>query len=471
MLNEEQFLNALRFDKNSDVVLYRKLAERIETAIQRGDLRPGDKLPTQRRIAQHLDLNLSTVMQAFKTLRSKRLVTSRTGSGSFVAPAWVQGSDQDYPSAPQGPNVLDLTVNRPATQSFLDSLTPLLKRLPDDERYFSLQDYQLPNGALWARQAIADWLVSTRVLPDVDVSDLIITQGAQHALACVLQAITRPGDVVLADAITYQGVTALCHTLNLTIRGVEMDDQGMIPDSLDAACRKHNPQALILIPTLHNPTAITLSADRRRKLATIAARHNVTLIEDDVYRWLYDKDLTTLYALEPENTYYIGGFSKMVAPGLRIGFVLAPPGQANPVSTALRINTWCVSPLNMLIATKLLENGEFDVLLTKQLADIRQRQAVVKHHLGRFDIVTYPTSTHTWLKLPLPWTTSQFLAALRTQRVSVLGSDMFAVERQNVPHAIRLNIAAPRSHHDLDKALSRIAQALDAPDSYFPGAF
>jgi DNA-binding transcriptional MocR family regulator len=92
-----------------------------------------------------------------------------------------------------------------------------------------------------------------------DAGRVVIAHGAQSALGCVLGAIARAGDVVLADAITYQGVAALCRSLEIDLRPVAMDDEGLLPDALDAACAEHQPRALFVVPCLHSPTAITLS--------------------------------------------------------------------------------------------------------------------------------------------------------------------------------------------------------------------
>lgn len=226
-----------------------------------------------------------------------------------------------------------------------------------------------------------------------------------------------------------------------------------------------------MIPTMHNPTAITLSDARRQKICAIAMRHNVAIIEDDVYRTLHDEHLMPMYSFAPANTYYIGGFSKTVAPGLRIGFILTPAGMAAKVATAQRIDAWCPNPLSMLIMTRLLESGDIDAIMEHNKEELRHRQALVTRHLSGFDIATYPTSTHAWLRLPQPWTTSRFITTLRTQGISVLGSDMFATDASQAPQAIRLNVGAIRTHEDLNKALSTIARTLSSPDSYQPGAF
>jgi DNA-binding transcriptional MocR family regulator len=113
-----------------------------------------------------------------------------------------------------------------------------------------------------------------------------------------------------------------------------MDRGGMRPDALNAACERWRPRAVFLVPSLHNPTAITLAEERRQALVTILRRHNVLIIEDDVYRPLLDEELPSFASLEPELTIYISGLSKCVAPGLRLGFVVAPRALVGDVGGA-----------------------------------------------------------------------------------------------------------------------------------------
>lgn len=472
MAARDSLLTGFMLDKQAAKALYVALAEHIEKQITSGTVKAGMRLPSQREIARQLGLNLTTVTRAFKLLHDKQLITSRAGSGSVVMPA-PRGGDASasYSSAPQDSGVLDLTVNRPASNVFLETLTSLLPRLAEDDRFHSLQDYYPPEGAYWLRQAIAEWLLATGTVKHATPEHLIVTYGAQHALACVLRTLCSPADIVLADEITYQGVVTLCDSLGLPLQGVAMDQGGMIPAALDAACQAHRPKAIVLIPTLHNPTANTLSAERRMALADVARRHKVPIIEDDVYRSLHDDPGPSLTSMSPETNYYIGGFSKSVAPGLRIGFVLVPRGHAPQISAALRIDAWCVSPLNMLIAARLLESGALADIVDHQKAELSARQALLAEQLAEFTISAYPSSTHAWLSLPPPWTTKSFVSAARIRGVALLGSDMFSLKEEGREEAVRLNVGAPRSRKDLIRALRILRDILRSADGNLAGTF
>ncbi len=114
--------------------------------------------------------------------------------------------------------VVDLSINRPATDAYLDAFTALLPRLAKNRHYAAIQDYHPAEGPLWARSAVAEWLKP--VAGDGDPGRVVLTIGAQHALDCVLSAVAQKGDVILADEVTYQGINALCRSHGLDLRGL-----------------------------------------------------------------------------------------------------------------------------------------------------------------------------------------------------------------------------------------------------------
>ena len=444
------FLETLRLSADEQPI-YRKLVDAIAERIARGDLAAGERLPPQREIARSLGINVTTVTRALTALQQRGLVKGRPGRGTIVA-APDGGEEPGFRSAPADETgIIDLSVNRPATTAYPEALARILPRLPKDKRYPALQDYQAPEGPSWARAAAADWLAP--IVGGNDPGRIVVTEGAQHALACTLAAVTQPGELVVADAITYQGIKALCQSRGVELRGLPMDRDGMLPDAFERACGSMRPRAIFLVPSLHNPTTVTLSEERRHAIVRIARQHNVLIIEDDVYGPLLDQRPPSFAALEPELTIHIAGFSKCVAPGLRMGFVAAPRALVAQLAATLRIDCWCVSPLSALLGTLLLEEGLIAELVSQQREELRLRQALLTEVLGEFDVQTQPTSTHAWLHLPDPWRGHAFVRICQREGVRVLGGDAFAVGRHAAPDAVRINVAAARSRDDLRRAL------------------
>ncbi|HVT50780.1 MAG TPA: PLP-dependent aminotransferase family protein [Dongiaceae bacterium] len=459
-------LENLRLVEN-DQPLYRRLADAIADRIERGELSPGDRLPPQRDIAKALGINVTTVTRAFLELQQRGLVEARPGRGSTVASRAAEDVN-GFKSAPSDESgLIDLSVNRPPTTAYLDAVSALLPRLAKDRRYAALQDYHPPEGPAWAREAAAAWFAP--VAGGGDPSRIILTDGAQHGLACVLAAIAERGDIVVADSVTYQGINALCHSQGLELRGLPMDREGMRPEAFESACAQWRPKAVFLVPSLHNPTTVTLSEARRRAIVATARRHNVIIIEDDVYRPLLEESLPSFAGLEPELTFHIGALSKCVAPGLRLGFVIGPRALMSNVAASLRIDCWSISPLTALIGSTLLESGMAARIIATQREELRRRNLLLREAMGRFDIETHPTSTHAWLHLPEPWRGAGFARACRQRGVGVLSADAFAVGREPVPHAVRLNIGAARSRADLSRALEILADLMESGHLQIPG--
>ena len=447
--------------------LYQRLADAIAARIVSGELAKGDKLPPQRALARTFGINVTTVTRALSTLRMRGLLETRAGGGTLVA-SCDPGETRSFASSPsQELDIIDLSVNRPATPAYLDVLSLLLPHLARSPHFSTLQDYHPPEGPVWARVAIARWIAS--VAGDGDPGRVVVTAGAQHALDSVLKAIAGRGDVVLADEVTYQGIGALCRMHGLNLVGIGMDRAGMLPEALDLACMRFRPRAVFLVPTLHNPTTITLDEKRRRNLAAIARRHNVLIIEDDVYRPFYIDPPPSLASIEPELTVYVGGLSKCVAPGIRLGFVVAPRAIAGQISACLRINCWSISPLTALVATQIIESGDIDRIIAMQREELRLRQVILCELLSPLDVQTHPTSTHAWLRVPDPWRGASFARACMERGVAVLPGDAFAVGREPVQHGVRINVGAARSREDLRAALSMMARIFEAGHLQLPG--
>jgi DNA-binding transcriptional MocR family regulator len=235
----------------------------------------------------------------------------------------------------------------------------------------------------------------------------------------------------------------------------------MRPDAFEAACASFRPRAVFLIPSLHNPTTVVLSEERRLALSAVARRHNVLIIEDDVYRPLLEQAAPSFATLEPELTVYVSGLSKCIAPGLRFGLVIAPRAVLGNIAAALRIDCWSISPLTALVATNLLEDAAAARIIEVQREELRRRQAVLRDALAAYDVQSHETSPHAWLHLPEPWRSGAFARACRQRGVGVLPADAFAVGRETLVHAVRINLGAAPSLSDLRYALAVVAGLLN----------
>lgn len=455
----DQLLDDLKasaaLQRGNSETLYAQLADALAQAIESGKVQPGDRLPPHRDFASVLGLNITTVTRAMAVLQQKGLVQSRPGRGTQVSlPRHPAAQFQSAPS--NDPDIVDLSVNRPATTGFNRVLAALLPRLHTDPRFIDMKDYHPSEGPLWAREAAAQWLCHTGV--PAQASRMLIVEGAQHGIASTLRSLANAGDVVLADSVTYQGINALCRSLGLVLIGVDADARGMSPEALKNACDEYDPRLVFLVPSIQNPTAITLDLERREELAAVIRETNLLVIEDDVYRPLLDSSPPPFVSLLPDRTIYISALSKCIAPGLRMGFVLAPPHLVQDISTMQRIDCWSTSPLTSLIAAKLIEEGHAEQLVTEQKEELRERQSLLAKHLDGLQFQNSPTGTHAWLILPEPWIGSRFALLCQERGVILLAAGAFTLRSELSPQAVRINISAALSREHLVKALKVISQ-------------
>jgi DNA-binding transcriptional MocR family regulator len=186
----------------------------------------------------------------------------------------------------------------------------------------------------------------------------------------------------------------------------------------------------------------------------------VTIIEDDVYRPLAEDPPPSFIASDPDITIHVSGFSKCVAPGLRLGAVVAPPRLLGDIAAMLRINCWSTGALTNLVATRMIEDGSVDSVIAEQKAELRQRQAIIAEVMAGYELTASPTSTHAWLSLPEPWHGNAFARAAQRAGVGVLPGEAFAIGRDLVPHAVRINAGAARSREELRRALEILRDLL-----------
>ncbi|WP_321878326.1 aminotransferase-like domain-containing protein [Paraburkholderia bannensis] len=462
---------------------YRAIAYAYAQAINGGQMLPGEKLPAHRLLAKKLNVTTGTVSRAYTELERCGMVVARVGDGTYVAEPDADGARlpqrtrqapepggdaAGFPSAaatggppmPPAPGrPVDLGQNVPMPTDEAQLLTQTLRELAADERLAGeLLLYQPEGGRRSHREAGARWLA--RMGCTVAAERVLVTQGAQHGLACVLRAVLRPGDTIFAEALSYPGIVALARQLRLNLVGIEIDEEGIVPAALERACGLLAPRALFCVPTLHNPTTATLSEARRAAIADIAVRHNLVVIEDLVPAALLDAPPTPLAARLPEHGIVISSLSKAVAPGLRVGYVQAPQDWVGKILAVIRSDCWMTSPLSAEIAARWIVNGEVDRLVAQQRACVDVRQAIAAEVLSGWTYRTDPASPHLWLPLAEPWRAAEFAAALRQAGVLAKTADSFVIGRGSAPHAVRLSLGGARSHEALRDALEVLARTL-----------
>jgi DNA-binding transcriptional MocR family regulator len=343
-------------------------------------------------------------------------------------------------------------------------ISAALGEVARSNQFGTLLGYATTTGMAPHREAAAAWI--RRDGFDVHADDIVITGGAQHGMMLALGAVARPGDVVLTEELTFYGLKSVASMLSLRLSGVACDEHGMRPDALDSACRQLAPKAVYALPTLQNPTTVTMPAARRAEIAAVCRRHGVIIIEDDIYGFLAPDAPLPLAAHAPEQTMYITSLSKSVAPGMRLGFMRPPGSWTDRVAGVMRASIWMTPPIMAEIAARLIRSGAAHQVAMAQRDETIRRQALARRILAGAEMAAPPHAIHLWLTLPEPWRREEFTAAARRRGVGVAPADAFAVGRLTVPHAVRICVTAAADIAQVERGLGVVAQLLrDGPDA------
>ena len=291
----------------------------------------------------------------------------------------------------------------------------------------------------------------------------MITAGVQHGMHVVLSTFAKPGDLVVTEEVTYAGIKAIASLLHLQLRGLKLDDQGLLPQAFEDACRK-GAKFLYTTPTLQNPTTSTMQPQRRKDIARIAEKYGVTILEDDVYGFLMPDGPLPLALYAPDRTYFLSSTSKSLAPGLRIAYCLCPSGTQPRISNTIRTTIWEPAPLMAELVTKWIQDGTAKRMIAHKQAEVKARHELANSILGPSDAM----SPHRWILLPDHWRAEDFSGDCRARGIVISTAASFAINRDDVPIAVRVCLASAPHRRQLEPALRTIAELLrTGPSTHF----
>lgn len=427
---------------------YLALSRALAEAVAAGDLQPGDRLPPQRAVAAHLGLDLTTVTRGYAAARAAGLLEGAVGRGSFVR----------RPASADEAGGLDLSMNLPPPPQGL-SLAALLQETLADilarSEAATLMAYHPQAGTLRQRAAGAAWLRPT--LGEITPDRLLLAPGAQAALVALLGHLAAPGEAVVVDRLTYPGLISAATRLGLRLVPCAGDAEGTDPDAFADALGRSGAKLAYLQPTLHNPLTTTLSESRRTAMIEAARRAGAKIIEDDPYSRLMDAPPPALAALALERTYHLATLSKCLSPGLRIAYLVGPPGEAEGLSVALRATAQMPPPLMAAAATAWILEGQAERLLAGVRREARARRALAARALpmaaGGAD------SLHLWIPLGSAQALAQVRSAAQARGLAIVAADAFATAPAS-PFGLRVSLGAARDRRLLAAGLERLAAVI-----------
>ncbi len=439
---------------------FRKVVAELSRAIQDGELKPGQKLPTHRELAYTHGLSLNTASRVFSELEALGLTIGEVGRGTFVrADVDIRAvefslDDPDMQLADFSRNVFVLPEQ---DKLFRQTMDKVLSRTD-----FDVLDYRGSAGSAYDRLKAMDWLNGSRKRKLENVDDILITSGGQHALLVALLCLCRPGDVVGAEKLTYPLIRLLAEDLRLEVLEVPSDAQGISAEGLDAICKTTRLRAVFAMPNMQNPTSVTMPLKRREDLIDVMRRHGVFMVEDDAFGFLLEKRAPSFSELCPELSFFTSTFSKSWAPGLRVAYLVVPEAYRARAIRAQGSTIWMPTPIMMSFVSELISGPDYDGVVAMKRKEIRKRQKILQSALGEFRLLTAPDSMHACVYLPPKKRTDPIISQLMARKVKVSSLRQFAAAHDASPtsEGLRLCIGAPRSRNVMENALIVIAETI-----------
>ena len=437
---------------------YLALANALEADIVSGKLASGTKLPPQRELADFLDINFTTVTQAYNLLREKNLIYGVIGRGTFVSP--LPGTNTPGKNQLQDNQIIELGL-----VTGFDRLRPpvieagesVLKKGYINSLYSSSE----PAGHLHQRAAGAHWMKQMDVITDSEHT--AIFSGAQNVISTALLSLFRIGDKLAVDEYTYSNLIGTARLSHIRLIPISGDGEGMMPDMLEDACRKSAVRGVFLMPNCANPTTRTITEKRKDELCSVIEKYKLITIEDDNTGILPQQNLNyhSIHSRLPEQTLYICNSTMAICSGLRVAFAAFPEACRTRLLNALFHLSIKTSSLDAEIMTELILSGKAAKILTEKAELARQRNQIFDKIFPDAVKPGSPEAFFRWLPLPkLPVRGIELERALQAKNVNVYSSHRFTV-KSNPEDFLRLAISSPENSADLLKALNIVKEFIE----------
>ena len=370
------------------------------------------------------------------------------------------------------PEVVSLAGGMPYLPALpMESLAGEVARVVGSEGLTALQ-YGSAQGTPELREQICEVMALEGISAHPD--DVTVTVGSQMALDMVTRIFCDPDDVVLAEAPSYVGALTTFASYQARVVHVAMDDDGLVPAALRSAlgslrARGRTPKFLYTVPNFHNPAGVTLAVPRRAEILEICAGHDVLVIEDNPYGLLGFEGQTypAMRACEPVNVVYLGSFSKTFAPGLRVGWVLAPHAVREKLVLAAESATLCPPAFTQAVVSRYLVAHDWKGQIKTYREAYRERRDAMISALERYlppgCTWTSPAGGfYVWLTLPEGLDTKAMLPRAVTQRVAYVPGTAFYADSEGSPASrqMRLSFCYPTPER-ITEGVRRLAAVID----------
>ena len=452
----------------SDKFLYDKVAHLVSSMIETGTLKPGDRVPSLRSMSKKLDVSVATVMQAYMSLESQGFVIARPQSGFYV-----QANNRNETSIPKRsnpktrprkvnfgnlvdsifsaarePSIIPLGMANPSPELLpVKGLTRALTQAAANDEAHGL-NYCFPPGCYELRRQIA--FRSFDLGCDVGPDDIVITNGATEALVTALKAVAKPGDIIAVESPTYFCVLQIIESLGMLALEICTDpNSGMCIDSLEQALQDVNIKAVLSVANFNNPIGSLMPVENKERLVHILTRHDIPLIEDDIFGDLYFGEQRPRMAKCFDSKGLVitcSSFSKTLAPGYRVGWVIPGRYRASVIRSKQLISS-ASATLPQLAIADFLRSGHYDRHLKRLRSAYREQVEKTRYYIARH----FPANTRItkpmggfvlWVELPKSVDAEILFAEALAEGISVAPGILFSPTKK-YSNFIRISCGHP----------------------------
>lgn len=462
-------------DKNSDDPMYLQVYEGIKKLIENDTLKPDEKLLPIRNLAQKLEVNNITVVNAYKMLESKGYVYTKVGSGTYVK-SLRQEKEVMSDEADMGRgyikidnNSINFSTSTPSPALFpVSDFKEIFNEVLDRDGGYAFE-YQESKGYLPLRESVCEYIRSQGI--NCNVKDMHILSGAQQGIDVVSKALIRFNDTIIVESPTYTGAIAAFKSRGANIIEIPMMDDGIDIKELENALKTSNAKLIYVMTNFQNPTGVSYSAEKRQNILYLAAKYNAYILEDDYLSELrfYGNLVKPLKSMDIDNrVIYLKSFSKIFMPGIRLAFMAAPHDISGLLLSAKRTSD---------ISTSSLMQRAFDLYLRKkkwetQLKSMREiyksrYDETVKVLREKAPFVKFKKpggGIHIWAKTDI--NSSELSSSAKLKGVLIAPGNVFYIDGRESNY-FRLSFAGVEKDN-IEKGIDMIVDAYESLKSMNP---
>ena len=468
-------------NRNDKMPLYRQIAKYIEDQIADGSFPPDKSLPSERTLAKELEVNRSTVVTAYDELEANGIIVRETGRGTMISndiwritkkriPSWNRYIEAGsfLPNIPVAQRIRleteESNLINFASGELSEDLFPVgfFREILSNVTFQEGLGYDHPQGNATLRETIVNHVKKYRNI-ETNPASILVTSGAQQALHLVTQCLLKPGDAVALEDPSYSYSLPIFKSAGLKVHLLPVDKDGIRPDDLLSLHKKHKIRMIFLNPAFQNPTGTLMHINRRKKVLEISSEYRIPVIEDDPYSLssFSGKEIKTLKSMDTNgNVLYISSLSKIVASGLRIGWIIGPKPVIERLADAKQQVDFGHGTFSQWMASEFLSSTYFEThisFLRDQLQKRRNQmvQSLKNYLENEVDFHIPDGGIHMWCKINKEVNDIQLLEESIKRGVIYVPGSMLGSQKGHVRFTF-----ARENEESIDEGIKRFAQAL-----------